>query len=91
MSQMEHMKILIARLASSDHQIFKSLIYSYIEPLLSDLYPMKSSDGQYMLDFVFVMLIFGLFSAYFHSFSFEFFRKLAKYWKFISPDWVPAL
>ncbi|KAL6547365.1 hypothetical protein OROMI_023086 [Orobanche minor] len=40
----EYIKILIVRLASSNHNIFKSLIDSYIEPLLTGLYSVCSSD-----------------------------------------------
>ncbi|KAI3455601.1 hypothetical protein Pfo_012264 [Paulownia fortunei] len=41
---LENMKVLVSLLASSNHYVFTSLIDSYIEPLLSELYPVCPSD-----------------------------------------------
>ncbi|KAK4479548.1 hypothetical protein RD792_015065 [Penstemon davidsonii] len=43
-NQKEYMKILVSLVASSNHHNLTHLIDSYIEPLLSDLYPVRSSD-----------------------------------------------
>ncbi|KAG6397962.1 hypothetical protein SASPL_139412 [Salvia splendens] len=41
---MENIKALISLLASSNHRVFTSLINSYIEPLLTELYAVSPSD-----------------------------------------------
>ncbi|KAK6125035.1 hypothetical protein DH2020_041213 [Rehmannia glutinosa] len=42
--QLENVKVVVSLLPSSDHYVFTSLINSYIEPLLSELYPVRPSE-----------------------------------------------
>ncbi|KAH6793247.1 hypothetical protein C2S52_003724 [Perilla frutescens var. hirtella] len=41
---LEHVKALVSLLASSNHRVFRSLINSYIEPLLGELYSLYPSN-----------------------------------------------
>ncbi|KAL1551716.1 midasin-like isoform X1 [Salvia divinorum] len=41
---MENIKVLVSLLKSSNHRVFTSLINTYIEPLLTELYPVFPSD-----------------------------------------------